>query len=70
MSSFVNVCRRRVTLGSYVIWLADTNYRIDLDNSLVRELAESDELDALMGADQVNISLSLEVFSLNQELLS
>jgi len=53
VSPSVNICRHRVTLGSYVIWLADTNYRIDLDNSLVRELAESDELDALMGADQL-----------------
>ena len=36
-----------------VIWLADTNYRIDLDNDIVRALATSDQLDALVAADQV-----------------
>ncbi|PAV21260.1 inositol polyphosphate phosphatase [Pyrrhoderma noxium] len=36
-----------------VIWLADTNYRVDLENGLVRSLAESDDLDALVAADQL-----------------
>lgn len=35
-----------------VIWLADTNYRIDLENELVRSLAEADQLDGLVAADQ------------------
>lgn len=33
--------------------MADTNYRIDLDNATVRSLAGTDELDALFAADQV-----------------
>ena len=36
-----------------VIWLADTNYRIDLDNASVRSLAERDDYDPLVAADQV-----------------
>lgn len=37
-----------------VIWLADTNYRIDLDNATVRSLAEHDDFDPLLAADQVS----------------
>lgn len=36
-----------------VIWTADTNYRVELDNEIVRHLAENDELDALVASDQV-----------------
>lgn len=36
-----------------MIWLADTNYRIDLDNERVRYLAQMDDFDALLAADQV-----------------
>ncbi|PPR04035.1 hypothetical protein CVT24_010610 [Panaeolus cyanescens] len=36
-----------------VIWLADTNYRIDLDNATVRALAEHDDFDPLVAADQL-----------------
>lgn len=36
-----------------MIWLADTNYRIDLDNATVRALAERDDFDPLLAADQV-----------------
>ena len=36
-----------------VIWIADTNYRVELDNEIVRHLAENDELDALVASDQV-----------------
>ncbi|KAF8165492.1 inositol polyphosphate phosphatase [Crassisporium funariophilum] len=36
-----------------VIWLADTNYRIDLDNATVRSLAEHDDFDPLFAADQL-----------------
>ncbi|KAG2013815.1 phosphatidylinositol phosphate phosphatase [Coprinopsis cinerea AmutBmut pab1-1] len=36
-----------------VIWLADTNYRIELDNYTVRTLAENDDFDALLAADQL-----------------
>lgn len=38
---------------SIVIWLGDMNYRIDLDNDTVRDLATTDQLDALLAADQV-----------------
>ncbi|OJT12528.1 Inositol-1,4,5-trisphosphate 5-phosphatase 1 [Trametes pubescens] len=36
-----------------VIWLADTNYRIDLDNDRARTLASIDDFDALLAADQL-----------------
>ena len=39
--------------SSNVIWLADTNYRIDLGNDDVRSLAEQGEYDALVAVDQV-----------------
>jgi hypothetical protein len=39
--------------------MADTNYRIDLDNATVRSLAETDELDALFAADQVRTQTCL-----------
>lgn len=38
-----------------MIWLADTNYRIDMDNELVRSLAKADDFDALLAADQVGL---------------
>jgi hypothetical protein len=41
-----------------VIWLADTNYRIDLDNASVRAYAEDDALDMLLAADQLNYVMS------------
>ena len=41
------------TRGRNVVWLADTNYRIDLDNDRVRTLALMDDFDALLAADQV-----------------
>ncbi|EPT03582.1 hypothetical protein FOMPIDRAFT_1046622 [Fomitopsis schrenkii] len=36
-----------------VIWLADTNYRIDLENERARSLATSNDYDALLAADQL-----------------
>ncbi|KAK0230560.1 inositol polyphosphate phosphatase [Armillaria fumosa] len=36
-----------------IIWLADTNYRIDLDNEIVRQMAQTDDLDSLVSADQL-----------------
>jgi hypothetical protein len=41
-----NMARR-----SNIIWLGDTNYRIDLDNASVRVYAEDDALDMLLAAD-------------------
>ena len=38
---------------SNVIWLADTNYRIDMENGIVRSMAEAEDLDALVAADQL-----------------
>lgn len=34
--------------------MADTNYRIDLDNDTVREFALNDDFDALLAGDQVS----------------
>ncbi|KAI6035067.1 DNase I-like protein [Pisolithus orientalis] len=36
-----------------VVWLADTNYRIDLDNDSVRTLAEQGAFDPLIAVDQL-----------------
>jgi hypothetical protein len=36
-----------------VIWLADTNYRIDIENETVRALVAKGDLDELVAADQV-----------------
>ncbi|KAH9939988.1 DNase I-like protein [Amylocystis lapponica] len=36
-----------------VVWLADTNYRIDLENERARYLAVSDDYDGLLAADQL-----------------
>jgi len=50
---------RGKTIDSHqnVIWLGDTNYRIDLENERVRQLAVSDDFDALLAADQLKLSM-------------
>ena len=45
---------------SNIIWLADTNYRIDLANETVRSLATESNHDPLVGSDQVGFSSFLE----------
>ncbi|EIN10872.1 inositol polyphosphate phosphatase [Punctularia strigosozonata HHB-11173 SS5] len=40
-----------------VVWLADTNYRIDLENGIVRSCAVTDQLDVLLGADQLRAAI-------------
>ncbi|GJJ07293.1 hypothetical protein Clacol_001493 [Clathrus columnatus] len=51
-------------MDSNVIWLADTNYRIDLDNETVRTLVASNNFDALIGVDQLKQMMDLKaVFS-------
>ncbi len=56
------ICRREsvrsISCGSTVIWLADANYRIDLDNASVRAYAEDDALDMLFAADQLNFVMT------------
>lgn len=37
-----------------MVWIADTNYRVELDNDIVRCLAEDDDLDALVASDQAS----------------
>jgi len=55
-------CRRNV------IWLADTNYRIDLDNASVRSFVERDDYDPLIAADQLRQVMDMKVaFSEYQE---
>ncbi|KAJ7180325.1 inositol polyphosphate phosphatase [Mycena crocata] len=43
------------TISSHdnVVWLADTNYRIDFDNETVRAYAISDDFDSLLAGDQL-----------------
>ncbi|QRV87863.1 hypothetical protein RhiJN_15881 [Ceratobasidium sp. AG-Ba] len=52
--------QRGKTIGSHenVIWLADTNYRVDLPNEEVRYLAVNDQLHVLLEADQLRISMA------------
>ncbi|CCM05549.1 uncharacterized protein FIBRA_07776 [Fibroporia radiculosa] len=40
-----------------IMWLADTNYRIDLENERARFLAQSEDYDALLAADQLKQSM-------------
>lgn len=50
---------RGKTIASHenAIWLADTNYRIDLDNEEVRYLAVNDQLGVLLERDQLKIAM-------------
>ncbi|KZT13014.1 DNase I-like protein [Laetiporus sulphureus 93-53] len=44
---------RTIDSHDNIVWLADTNYRIDLENDRVRFLAGNDDYDALLAADQL-----------------
>ena len=57
-STFPNERRasRSRKLRSNIIWLADTNYRIDLSNENVRSLVAENDYDPLVGSDQVGLS--------------
>ncbi|KAF7332240.1 Inositol polyphosphate phosphatase [Mycena kentingensis (nom. inval.)] len=44
---------RKIDGHDHVIWLADTNYRIDFDNESVRSWAYSDNYDMLLAGDQL-----------------
>ncbi|KAG9101703.1 inositol polyphosphate 5-phosphatase [Ceratobasidium sp. 370] len=48
------------TIGSHenVIWLADTNYRVDGPNDEVRYLAVNDQLHVLLESDQLRIAMA------------
>jgi len=47
-----------------IIWLADTNYRVDLTNENIRRMVDADELDVLVAADQLkNVMDSQLVFA-------
>ncbi|KAF8504208.1 DNase I-like protein [Gautieria morchelliformis] len=50
------------TIGSHenVIWLADTNYRIDLDNEAVRSLIRAGDFDALVAVDQLKQAMDMQ----------
>jgi hypothetical protein len=42
-----------LTLARNIVWLGDLNYRIDMDYYTVKSLAEQDNFDTLLAADQV-----------------
>lgn len=47
--------------------MADTNYRLDLDNTTVREFAEADDFDALVAADQVSsVDICFKIYGLSE----
>ncbi|KAF8592645.1 DNase I-like protein [Ramaria rubella] len=50
------------TIGSHdnVVWLADTNYRIDLDNESVRSFVQAGDFDPLVAADQLKQSMDTQ----------
>ncbi|KAJ1308885.1 hypothetical protein OPQ81_004572 [Rhizoctonia solani] len=60
---------RGKTIGSHenVIWLADTNYRINLDNHEVRYLAVNDQLGVLYEADQLKQAMEAKVAFMGYE---
>ncbi|KAF8607527.1 inositol polyphosphate phosphatase [Ceratobasidium sp. AG-I] len=51
---------RGKTIGSHqnVVWLADTNYRVDLENEEVRYLAVNDQLGVLLERDQLKMAMA------------
>ncbi|KAG8756095.1 inositol polyphosphate 5-phosphatase, partial [Ceratobasidium sp. 428] len=53
---------RGKTIGSHenVIWLADTNYRVDMPNDEVRYLAVNDQLNILLESDQLRIAMETQ----------
>ena len=53
-------------LRSNIIWLADTNYRIDLPNESVRSLATERDYDPLVGSDQVGSPALWEMPRINR----
>ncbi|CUA69373.1 hypothetical protein RSOLAG22IIIB_03896 [Rhizoctonia solani] len=60
---------RGKTIASHenVIWLADTNYRINLENNEVRYLAENDQLGVLYDADQLKLAMDAQVAFMGYE---
>ncbi len=48
---------RMIDEHDIVIWAGDFNYRIDLDNATVRDLAEMDDFHPLWEADQLRVAL-------------
>ncbi|KAL5636707.1 hypothetical protein ACGC1H_000616 [Rhizoctonia solani] len=60
---------RGKTIGSHenVIWLADTNYRINLENNEVRYLAVNDQLGVLYDADQLKLAMEAQVAFMGYE---
>lgn len=49
-----------------VIWAADTNYRIDMENEQVRSLAANDNLQSLLQEDQVRRHHAAELDMTNE----
>lgn len=43
-----------------VVWLADTNYRIDGDNEFVRAHVQANDLDPLLAADQLGAEMAAD----------
>lgn len=56
LSPLLTLCSRNV------IWVADTNYRIELENERARQLTQAEDYDALLSADQVSMVPEWGVF--------
>jgi hypothetical protein len=61
---------RLLPVSRNVVWLADTNYRINLDNDTVRSLAAKGDLDGLIAADQVGPVFPRDVLPLSALLVA
>jgi len=61
--------QRGKTIGSHdcVIWAADTNYRINLENEQVRTLAMKNDLDPLLAADQLREAMDSQAAFIGYE---
>ncbi|KDQ13727.1 hypothetical protein BOTBODRAFT_160330 [Botryobasidium botryosum FD-172 SS1] len=61
--------QRGKTIGSHdcVIWAADTNYCINLENEQVRALAMQNDLDSLLAADQLREAMDSQVAFIGYE---
>jgi hypothetical protein len=63
VTHFGPTCLTPISAARNIIWLADANYRIDLENEAVRYLASAGEFDALVAADQLKNAMdSNDVF--------
>lgn len=60
---------RSLRSDSNIIWIADTNYRVDLDYKTAKALAEADDLDSLFAVDQVCDPVNIILINIDRQQL-